>query len=143
MYKRIMVPVDGSSTGRIALRHAIALAAEQQAHIRLLYVIEQIQAWSAEGQLDLSEVLTQSGNTVLANALELVRKDGVEADTAIVIQGVKRIARVITDEAEKWPADLIVMGTHGRRGIDLLILGSVAEGVVRTAQVPVLLIRGR
>jgi nucleotide-binding universal stress UspA family protein len=53
----------------------------------------------------------------------------------------KRVASVIDDDAKRWPADLIVIGTHGRSGISRLLLGSVAEGVVRGASVPVLLVR--
>jgi nucleotide-binding universal stress UspA family protein len=143
MYEHILVPVDGSPTGRIALEHAIALAKEQKAQLRLLYVVEQMPPWAAaEGQMDITDALTESGKAILAEALALARKEGIDSNGAIVDQSAKRVARVIADEAEKWPADLIVMGTHGRRGIDLLILGSVAEGVVRTAKAPVLLIRG-
>lgn len=141
MYQRILVPVDGSVTARTALQHAIALAKEQKARLRLVYVVEQVPAWAAEGQMDLSDVLNESGKAVLAEAKELTDKEGVPAETAIVEAGMQRTARCLTDDAAKWPADLIVMGTHGRRGIDHLILGSVAEGVVRTAKSPVLLIR--
>ena len=142
MYKRILVPVDGSVTARTALRHAIALAKEQQAQLRLVYVVEQVPTWAAEGQMDLSDVLMESGKAVVAEAKEQVDKEGIAAETAVVEAGMQRTARCIADDAAKWSADLIVMGTHGRRGIDHLILGSVAEGVVRTAQAPVLLIRG-
>lgn len=142
MYKRILVPVDGSATSQAALRHAVALAREQQAALRLVYVLERIQAWATEGQMDLESMLRESGKAVLAEAEAAVREEGVAPETAMVDAGAQRIARCIADEAVAWKADLIVMGTHGRRGIDHLILGSVAEGVVRTARTPVLLVRG-
>lgn len=142
MYKRIMVPVDGSGTSKAALRHALTLAKEQQAVARLVYVLERIQAWGPEGQVDLENVLRDSGKAVLADAEATAAKAGVKVETGIADAGTQRIARCIADEAAAWNADLIVMGTHGRRGIDHLILGSVAEGVVRTAHAPVLLVRG-
>jgi nucleotide-binding universal stress UspA family protein len=142
MYKRILVPVDGSGTSRLALRHAVALAKEQGAELRLVYILERIQAWAAEGPVDVESVLRESGRAVLEEAQKVAREGGVAAETAVVDAGVQRIARCIAEDAGSWNADLIVMGTHGRRGIDHLILGSVAEGVVRTARVPVLLVRG-
>ena len=141
MYKKIMVPVDGSATSQAALQHAVALAKEQQAGVRLVYVLERFQAWGPDGQVDLEGVLRDSGKSVLAEAEAAAAKAGVPVESAIVDAGTQRIARCINDEAAEWKADLIVMGTHGRRGIDLLILGSVAEGVVRTARTPVLLVR--
>lgn len=142
MYKRILVPVDGSGTSQAALRHAVALAKEEGAHLRLVYVVESVQAWATEGQVDLESVLRESGRAVLADAETAARKGGVVPETATVDAGMQRIARCIADDAAGWNADLIVMGTHGRRGIDHLILGSVAEGVVRIAHCPVLLVRG-
>lgn len=142
MYKRIMVPVDGSATSQAALRHAVALAKEQQAELRLVYILERIQAWGPEGQVDLENVLRDSGKAVLAEAAANAATSGLPVESEIVDAGTQRIARCIADHAEELKADLIVMGTHGRRGIDLLILGSVAEGVMRTARTPVLLVRG-
>ncbi|HSD59832.1 MAG TPA: universal stress protein [Burkholderiales bacterium] len=141
MYRKIMVPVDGSATSQAALKHAVALAKEQKAGVRLVYVLERFQAWGPDGQVDLEGVLRDSGKSVLAEAEAAAAKAGVPVESAIVDAGTQRIARCINDEAAEWKADLIVMGTHGRRGIDLLILGSVAEGVVRTARTPVLLVR--
>ncbi|HET9700721.1 MAG TPA: universal stress protein [Burkholderiales bacterium] len=142
MYKRILVPVDGSGTSLTALRHAVVLAREQGAQLRLIYVVESVQAWATEGQVDLESVLRESGKAVLADAEATARRDGITPETGTVSAGMQRIARCIADDAAGWSADLIVMGTHGRRGIDHLILGSVAEGVVRIARSPVLLVRG-
>jgi len=142
MYKRILIPVDGSPTGQKALEHGLALGKEQGAKVILTYVVEQLQVWATEGQIDLGEVMREGGGAILADAEAKARQAGVDAEKLLVEAGVQRTARAIVEQAGKLNADLIVMGTHGRRGIDHLIMGSVAEGVVRTAPVPVLLIRG-
>jgi nucleotide-binding universal stress UspA family protein len=69
---------------------------------------------------------------------------GLAAETElIVLETLKpRIAEAVADDAEAWPADLLVIGTHGRRGLSRLFVGSIAEGIVRVATMPVLLIRG-
>jgi nucleotide-binding universal stress UspA family protein len=79
--------------------------------------------------------------TVLAAAK--AREAGVHAETALIKTEGRRVAAVIVEEAEGASSDLVIMGTHGRRGVEHLLLGSVAEGVVRRATVPVLLLRGR
>lgn len=142
MYKRILIPVDGSPTGQKALEHGLALGKEQGAKVILTYVVEQLQVWATEGQIDLGEVMREGGGAILADAEAKAKQAGVDAEKLLVEAGVQRTARAIVEQAGKLNADLIVMGTHGRRGIDHLIMGSVAEGVVRTAPVPVLLIRG-
>jgi nucleotide-binding universal stress UspA family protein len=81
---------------------------------------------------------------VLANCSEIVRAAGCKADTkTIVIQTLDQsISDAIDDEASLWRADVIVIGTHGRRGFRRLLLGSVAEELIRITNKPVLLIRG-
>jgi nucleotide-binding universal stress UspA family protein len=75
----------------------------------------------------------------------VARDAGIKAETKLIeaTPPGARIASMIAAEAKAWPADMIVIGTHGRRGVDHLLMGSVAEGVVRISPVPVLLIRGR
>ena len=82
-----------------------------------------------------------TGERALAQAGEKVRLAGMTPDTALHEAKGERIAKVIEDEAKRWEADLIVIGTHGRSGLSRLLLGSVAEGVARSAAVPVLLVR--
>ncbi len=72
----------------------------------------------------------------------MVRQAGVGVQKRLLQADGERIANVIVEEARRWPADLIVIGTHGRSGFSRILFGSVAEGVVHTADVPVLLIRG-
>jgi len=148
MYKRILVPVDGSSTSDVALREAIKFVIDQKAELRIIHVIEDVvPMWDVEllNINEIREALRQAGGTMLAKAEAVARDAGIKAETRLIEStpvGV-RIASVIAAEAKAWPADMIMIGTHGRRGVDHLLMGSVAEGVVRISPVPVLLIRGR
>ena len=88
--------------------------------------------------------MREAGQKVLATCAATARQAGIEVDTKFVILEVltQRICDAINEEAKRWPADLIVIGTHGRHGFNHLLLGSVAEGVIRLATKPVLVIRG-
>jgi len=145
MYQRILVAIDGSATSGRALQEAIKLAAVK-AQLRLVYVIEEAYPLDAEGYAyidyeTLQEAVRSTGQRTLAEAAEKVRRSGATAETALLDVPGERIASVIDHEALNWKADLIVIGTHGRSGLSRLLLGSVAEGVVRGASVPVLLVR--
>ena len=145
MYQRILVPIDGSATSGRALQEAIRLA-DGKAQLRLVYVLEEIVPLDAVGyasidQAALQEAVRLTGERALADAAEKVRQSGAAAETALLEAKEERIASVIADAARQWRADLIVIGTHGRSGLIRLLLGSVAEGVVREAPVPVLLVR--
>ena len=148
MYKHILVAVDGSETSNLALKEAIKLAKEQQATLRLIHVVDEMSAYMMmEGSYPIPEyqaTLRKAGERVLADCAATVRDTGVVFDTklAIVETMTQRICDLINEEAKQWPADLIVIGTHGRRGFNHLLLGSVAEGVIRLATEPVLIIRG-
>ncbi len=144
MYQRILVPVDGSETSRAALQEAIKLAKQLGARLKLVHVIENTRVFDAEGMVDQSTLLdiaTRSGEQVLSRAREVAQKEGIEAETTLLEAGGDRNENVIVAEAKQWLAELIVIGTHGRSGISRLLFGSVAEGVVRGATMPVLLIR--
>jgi len=146
MYKRILVPVDGSETSLLGLQHAIRLAKDQKAKLRLLHVVHDYLI--AEGRHSmvtssyLLKELRERGQTILKEAASMALKRHVEAETQVVETLMGPIGASIVKCAQKWPADLIVLGTHGRRGIRRLVMGSDAEYVVRTAPVPVLLVRG-
>jgi nucleotide-binding universal stress UspA family protein len=90
----------------------------------------------------LLKELRERGQTILNDAASSARKQGVEADTDTVETPLGPVGAAIVEYAERWPADLIVLGTHGRRGVRRLVMGSDAEYVVRTTPVPVLLVRG-
>jgi nucleotide-binding universal stress UspA family protein len=147
MYHRILVPVDGSKTAARGLREAIRLAKDQQAKLRLIHVVDKMAIIGvSEAGMDPKPVLARlaRGGRMLLNGARLhAKKLGVDAETALYEPLTKRVADAVLREAKKWRADLIVMGTHGRRGVPRLVLGSDAEQVVRLAEVPVLLVRGR
>lgn len=150
MYQRILVPIDGSPTSARALQEAIKLAAGNttgaKALLRLAYVIEEVYPLDTESYAfidyaSLQEALRKTGERVLTQAAITVRQAGVAAETALLEEPGERTAGVIGGEALSWKADLIVIGTHGRKGVSRMLLGSVAENVVREATVPVLLVR--
>lgn len=147
IYKKILVPVDGSRTSTRGLQEAVRLAKDQHARIRLMHVVDQ---WSViqsagmggVGVADILDTLERSGIKALINAKTLADKSGLKAETEICRNVSGRVADLIVKEARKWRASLIVMGTHGRRGISHALLGSDAEAVVRLSGVPVMLVRG-
>ncbi|HQT26233.1 MAG TPA: universal stress protein [Burkholderiales bacterium] len=143
MYKRILVPVDGSKTSDAALGEAIGLAKDQKAELRVIYVIDEasIVAGSEYGDmLGVEKTQIESGKRVLEKAKSLFPDAETKLlETEAVGQG---ISEVIVHDADEWGADLIVAGTHGRTGLRHLLMGSVAEGIVRIAKPPVLLIKG-
>ena len=145
VYRKILVPIDGSPTSTRGLTEAIRLAQDQGAALRLVHVLDElIVTPGAETVVYLDntvDLLRQAGAQILAKAKSLVREAGLEAESVIreIMGG--RAAESIVAEADSWGADLIVLGTHGRRGVGRLVMGSDAEEVVRTAQVPVLLVR--
>ncbi|MHB1301278.1 MAG: universal stress protein [Burkholderiales bacterium] len=143
MYKRILVPVDGSKTSNAALDQAMGLARDQKAELRVVYVIDEaaIIAGSEYGDmLGVEKTQIEAGHAVLEKAKALFPDAQTKLlETEQVGQG---ISEVIVQDAGVWGADLIVAGTHGRTGLSHLLMGSVAEGIVRISKVPVLLVRG-
>jgi nucleotide-binding universal stress UspA family protein len=146
MYSRILVPVDGSDTSRRGLDEAIALAGRLGASLNIVTVID---ARALIGEVSaavpseaLLEAWRAAGDRLVADAVKRVREKGVPADGAVRCDPGSRVFEVILDEAKACKADLVVMGTHGRRGLRRLALGSDAEMVLRDSPVPVLLVRG-
>ena len=148
MYKHILVAVDGSDTSNLALHEAIKMASDQHAKLRLVHVVDLTPTYSdlaiPSQVAQYQEALRESGQKILSDCLAVALKSGVQAETQlhIIDDPSQHIYDAIEAEVNRWPADLIVIGTHGRRGIRHLILGSVAEGVIRVATRPVLLVRG-
>src|SRR5690242_13916548 len=143
MYKHILVPIDGSDTSNLALKHAIALAKAQHSTLRLFHVIDLTSAYSsvnAPHVVERQNVLQEEGKKVIDDGTVLALPAGMQCDSKCVATFDKRIYDLIEEEAKSWPADLIVIGTHGRRGLSRLFLGSVAEGLARIASKPLLLI---
>jgi len=147
MYEKILVPVDGSDTATLGLAEAIRVAKTHRSKLRLVHVASDfIVLIGVEAAAVYSEQLMRSaqerGRTILAEAREAARRHGLEAETELLDSTGAPAGEAIVREARRWPADLIVLGTHGRRGIRRLVLGSDAEYIVRTTPVPVLLVRG-
>ena len=146
MYQRILVPVDGSATSDAGLAEAIKLGRLTGATLRLVHVVDLM---PYGGGFDLASAYTgelvplllEAGQKTLDAASEQVRSAGLALETQLLEAFASRASDLILDEARSCAADLIVIGTHGRRGIGRLMLGSDAEQVLRQAPVPVLLVR--
>jgi nucleotide-binding universal stress UspA family protein len=148
MYERILVPVDGSPTSNRGLQEAIRLAKLTGARLRLLHVTDVLSlALGSEGYAgpssDLLLQVRKAGEAILEQARDTTQAEGVPVDTVAHENVSGRLSELVADEAAKWPADLVVLGTHGRRGVRRLVLGSDAEQIARTAPVPVLLVRDK
>jgi nucleotide-binding universal stress UspA family protein len=145
MYKRILVPIDGSDTAERGLDEAIALARELKATIRVLNLtsdfVLMVEMSTAIDYEKFREGLNQFGQRLLAKASDKAKAQGVATETSLHDLGGGRVADAIVEEARKSRCDLIVIGTHGRRGVSRAMLGSDAENVVRNSPVPVLLVR--
>ncbi|HEX7043179.1 MAG TPA: universal stress protein [Burkholderiales bacterium] len=142
MYKRVLVPVDGSAVSMAGLDEAIRLA-KNGAKLRVLHVVDGIAFVRNYSVFTASAAdFREAGRKLMEEVMAYVRRKGVKAEPQIIENLSGRAADSIIDAAKKWRADLIVMGTHGRRGVNRMVLGSDAEIVIRTSPVPVLLVRG-
>src|SRR5687768_11740374 len=147
MYRRILVPVDGSSTSTLGVEHALKLAKDQHALVRVLnvlddtYMMPAVDAYPVADMSFLLESVKATGEKALSDALALAQRSRVKAEKAMVECRGRRVSDVILEHARKWRADVIVMGTHGRRGLNRLLLGSDAERVLSETKLPVLLVR--
>ncbi|MCC6161150.1 MAG: universal stress protein [Nitrosomonas sp.] len=145
MYQKILVAVDGSVTSSLALQEAIKLAKQLDARLELVHVYEDAVYLVDENYFNYEELLKTihiRGEKILTCAEAMVRAAGIPVETKLIPSNNERVAGILEAEAERWQAELIVIGTHGHSGFSRLLLGSVAEGVARIASVPVLLIRG-
>lgn len=146
MYQNILVPVDGSATSMEGLEHAIGVARLANGRIRLIHVVDELSfalamdAYSGHAG-DWMGVLREGGAKLLQECVAKVEAVGISVDTVLRDNLDGAVHEIVTKEAASWPADLIVLGTHGRRGAKRLLLGSSAENILRTAPVPVLLVR--
>jgi nucleotide-binding universal stress UspA family protein len=142
-YRRILVPVDGSPTSNRALVAALQIAHDAGGRVRLAHVVDALAYLTGfESSSIVLEEIRKYAQHVLTAALEMANAASVPADTLLVDQPGARLGECMADAARKWEADLVVVGTHGRRGVARALLGSDAEQVIRQAPVPVLVIRG-
>jgi nucleotide-binding universal stress UspA family protein len=147
MYAKILVPIDGSETSDLGLHEAIRLAKSLDSQIRLVHVLNEATLVGPYPIGDtfnrLLEELKAHGSAILESAQATVRKAEVPVDGRLLEAYGGAAGEPILREAQSWPADLIVCGTHGRRGLRRIVLGSDAEYIVRQSTVPVLLVRAR
>lgn len=147
MFKRILIPVDGSDTANKALVAGLSMARETSASVRLLHALNEMAylggmapdgTWSG----DLVGMAREAGAKVLADATAIAQSAGVEPSQVLLEEPGKRLGEAVAEAAKLWGADLVVVGSHGRRGLGRVLLGSGAEQILRLAPVPVLVVRG-
>jgi len=147
MYAKILVPVDGSQTSTAGLAEAIKIAKSQGSEIHLVHVVNDLVLDAGYGcgiyASDALEMLRKAGRDILHAAQEKVRHEGIKVSSTLLESVGGAASESILNEAQACSADLVVMGTHGRRGLARFVMGSDAEAVVRACTVPVLLVHGR
>ncbi|SAL76865.1 UspA domain-containing protein [Caballeronia choica] len=144
MFKRIIVAIDGSQTSRRAFEAALDLAHTHGAVLQPYYVVENTPLYFDVPGYDPSTLrsqLVEEGSTLGREALDAMKARGVEGQVAVgEASSFDDVSSLVLAAAGTFNADLLVMGTHGRKGFQRLILGSVAERCLRQATLPVLLI---
>ncbi|MDF3838196.1 universal stress protein [Cupriavidus basilensis] len=146
MYQRILLAVDGSRSAELALSQAIIVAKATGSEVQALYVADDNDVFFLAGSYDprqLTDAILAAGREALEAAAKRLAEAGIPHTTKLLEKPVSpgQISSTIVEEAERWDADLIVLGTHGRRGIRRLIMGSVSEGVLHRSNKPVLMVR--
>ena len=144
---QLLVPVDGSPTSTKALDTAIELARLNGAHIRLFHVIDELDHVNGfetprTYQEDLVPLMRAGGEKMLAQMRRRATEQGLVCDSVLVESGAGRVCEQVAEEARLAHADMIVLGSHGRRGLARVLMGSDAEQIVRHAPVPVLVVKG-
>ena len=145
MYQRILVPIDGSETSLAGLREAIRMARFTHGRLRLVHVVDKlayapgIDLYPDAGRRWL-DALYADGARLLEQAKADAGDAGVEVETVLHDYFAGPVHERVVADAAEWPADLIVLGSHGRHGAQRALQGSDAESVVRRSPVPVLLV---
>ena len=144
MFKHILVPIDGSPTAAQALDKAMGVAQAFDSAVTLIYVIDPyaftgVGTDFSQGQSDYLGAVTADAEQSIQAAMQMFAAQGISAKGS-VIEG-RSIYQSILDTAKSVHADLVVMGSHGRRGLQKLVLGSVAAQVLAHAHLPVLVVR--
>jgi len=145
MFKHLLVPIDGSPTSQLAVDKAIGLARAFASSVSVLFVIDPypftgVGADFSYGQMQYLSAAKAEANDALAVARQAFEAAGVQVSASLVES--HSVWRGIVEAAEAGGADLIVMGSHGRSGMEKLVLGSVAQRVLSHAHLPVLVVRG-
>lgn len=148
MYTRILVAIDDSSTSAKALDEAVNLARVLGAALCIAHVADEgpiTQHGMGLGTyIDIDKVkaeIRQGGNSLLDAAEAKAAAQGLQAERILIESTRRRVAEALADAVQAWGADLVVIGTHGRRGFERLLVGSVAENLVRIAATSLMLVR--
>ena len=144
MYRRILIAVDGSETSNKALSAALEMASYSggRSVLRLIHVLDQTAFLVGSDPLgSLVNAMREAGQKILADGLAIVQSAGVQAETVLIDRLGAHLAETVAADAKEWMASLVVVGTHGRRGVGRMLLGSGAEQIIRLAPCPVLVIR--
>lgn len=139
MYETVLLATDGSEPSMAAAAHAVRIAKRFDARLHAVSVVDTLAVATVDAQsLAVEGAMANEAEYAVEAARERAAASGVVAETAVRYGSPHR---EILDAIEETGADLVVMGTHGRRGLDHFLLGSVAERVVRASPVPVLTVR--
>lgn len=148
MYSKILVAIDDSPTSQKALHEAVQIARSQGASLCIAHAADEgLLAQHGMGigtYIDVDQTkaaIRGSAETLLQDAAKVAADAGVQAETRLLEATDRRVAELIAAGAEEFGADLIVVGTHGRRGFQRLLVGSVAENLVRLANTSLLMVR--
>ncbi len=142
--KRILVAVDGDGSSDSALAMAARLATDEGADLRILHVVDPTPKSVGLILPDLEEAADEAraeGREVIDRAWIAALRAGVRAEQVLVERPVENASGAILLEAANWPADLILVGTHGRTGLARILHGSVSARVAQYAPCPVLVVR--
>lgn len=134
MYDQILFPTDGSEPAESVLDYALQIASEHEATIHILNVADTSQGSLTRIREEVIDVLEQEGEQIVADAAKRATEQGVSV-VSEVRQGDPSTS--IVEYGDQSDIDLIVMPTHGRRGLKRFLLGSVTERVINTAELPV------
>jgi len=144
MFKNILVPVDGSATAQLAVEKAIGLAKAFGSRVTAIFVIDPypftgVGTDFAYGQAEYLSAATAEANAAIKAAKTAFEQAGVSVSTSVIES--HAAWRGVVEAAASLQADLIVMGSHGRSGLEKLVLGSVTQAVLSHTQLPVLVVR--
>lgn len=144
MFKHILVPIDGSPTSQLAVEKAISLAKAFDSKVTAIFVVDPypftgVGTDFAYGQTQYLSAASAEANAAIKSAKEIFTAAGVAVDTAIVESS--NAWRGIVQKAASAQTDLIVIGSHGRSGLEKLVLGSVTQAVLSHTELPVLVVR--
>ena len=146
LYRHILVAIDGSPTSDKALDEGIRLARSDGASLLLLHVVDELDYVRGFESVmiyvnEIVPLMRETGEKLLVRARQKALEQGVTADSVLLAGGAGRVSEHVNEQVRLAGAELIVIGSHGRRGMDRVLLGSDAEQIVRHARLPVLIVR--